>query len=92
MAIRVEHDPAGSRFVAYVDDERAGFTEYSLADGVLTMPHTVTEPRFEGHGVGSAVVRTALDHAREQGLRVRPLCWFVAGWIDRHPDYADLVA
>ena len=92
MALRVEHETDQSRFVAFVDDERAGFTEYSLADGVMTMPHTVTEPRFEGQRVASAVVEAALDHARAEGLRVRPLCWFVAGWIDRHPDYADVVA
>jgi predicted GNAT family acetyltransferase len=36
-------------------------------------------------------VPTALDEVRTAGLRVRPLCWFVAGWIDRHPDYRNLL-
>jgi len=92
MGLRVDHDPAGGRFVAHLGDEVAGYTEYSVADGVMTMPHTLTRPSFEGQGVASAVVEAALDHARSEGLRVDPLCWFVAGWIERHPEYADLTA
>jgi predicted GNAT family acetyltransferase len=43
-------------------------------------------------GLGSRLVRAALDDVRSQGGRVVPLCPFVRGWIERHPDYADLVA
>ena len=46
---------------------------------------------FEGQGVGSSLVRQELDDVRARGgLRVRPSCPFVRGWIDKHPDYADL--
>jgi predicted GNAT family acetyltransferase len=41
--------------------------------------------------VGAELVRTALDAARAEGAKVVPSCWFVKGWIERHPDYADLV-
>jgi uncharacterized protein len=50
------------------------------------------EPEFEGHGVGGALARTALDEAAARKLSVRPLCPFIAGWISRHPDYQHLVA
>lgn len=92
MAFRVEHEPADGRFVAYAGDELAGFTEYSVADDVMVLPHTLTRPAYGGKGVASAVVHAALEHARDEGLRVDPQCWYVAGWIERHPDYADLVA
>ena len=44
-----------------------------------------------GAGVGSAIVRFALDDIRTLGMKVRPTCWFVRGWIERHPEYADLL-
>src|SRR5690606_17493780 len=53
--------------------------------------HTVVETAAEGRGVGSALARTALDAARAEGLRVVPQCPFIAAYIARHPDYADLV-
>jgi predicted GNAT family acetyltransferase len=53
--------------------------------------HTEVEPRAEGTGLGSQLVTEALDDIRARGLRVVPLCPFVAAYIRRHPDYADLV-
>jgi predicted GNAT family acetyltransferase len=55
--------------------------------------HTQVEDAYEGHGVGSALARFALDDVRASGTRkVLPLCPFIKGWIEKHPDYADLVA
>ena len=47
---------------------------------------------LEGHGIGSALVRGVLDIARAQGMKVVPVCPFVKGYMDRHPEYADLRA
>ena len=47
---------------------------------------------YEGQGAGSQLAREALDDVRRRGLGVVALCPFIAGWIERHPDYADLVA
>jgi predicted GNAT family acetyltransferase len=80
-----------SRFEVDVDGRPAGFSAYELSDGVITFTHTEVDDAFEGQGVGSALVRQALDRVRaDGGLRVRPLCPFVRAWIDQHPDYADL--
>jgi len=54
--------------------------------------HTVVEPEFEGRGVGGRLARGALDLIRSSGSRVVPLCTFMAAYIERHPDYADLVS
>jgi uncharacterized protein len=81
-----------SRFEVEVDGLLAGFSAYELSDGVITFAHTEVDDAFEGQGVGSTLVREALDRVRaDGGVRVRPLCPFVRAWIEHHPDYQDLV-
>lgn len=80
------------RFEAAIGGDLAGYLDYRRLPGRITLPHTLVEPAFEGRGVGSALVRYALDAVRaEGGMTVVPVCSFVADWIDRHPDYADLL-
>jgi predicted GNAT family acetyltransferase len=68
------------------------FSNYKRADGVLTILHTEVPKELEGQGIGSALVRGVLDLARASGEKVIPACPFVKGYIDRHPEYADLRA
>ena len=58
---------------------------------MLTLVHTEVDLACEGQGVGGALARTALDAARSAGERVRAYCPFVAGWVRRHPEYANLL-
>ncbi|WP_168582877.1 GNAT family N-acetyltransferase [Gephyromycinifex aptenodytis] len=92
LDVRVTHAPEKNRYEARVGSELVGFAEYVLDGDVATMTHTETDPAFEGKGVGSALVRGALDHLRVHGRSVRPQCWFVASWIERHEDYASMLA
>jgi predicted GNAT family acetyltransferase len=69
----------------------AGFAEFKLTDDLVVFTHTEVDPAYEGQGVGSALVRDALDEVRGSGRKVLPVCPFVKSWIDRHPDYADLL-
>ncbi|HYG92382.1 MAG TPA: GNAT family N-acetyltransferase [Nocardioides sp.] len=81
------------RFEIHTDDGRlAGFAEYRAGEGVREFTHTVVKDEFEGQGVGSKLARAALDQTRGEGLSVVPTCQFIKGWIDKHPDYQDLVA
>ncbi|GAA4183017.1 GNAT family N-acetyltransferase [Streptosporangium oxazolinicum] len=91
MQADVKLSPGGDAFVAEVDGRQAGRLDLVRRDGVIVYPHTKVQPEYEGKGVGAALVRTALDAARAENAKVVPLCWFVREWIDRHPDYADLV-
>ena len=68
------------------------FSNYKRADGVLTILHTEVPKELEGHGIGSALARGVLDLARASGEKVIPVCPFVKGYMDRHPEYADLRA
>lgn len=78
------------RFEAHLDGETA-FAEYVLHDGAIVLPHTVVPPAFEGRGVGSALAKAALGYAREHGLKVKPLCPFIAGYIQKHDEWRDVV-
>jgi len=90
--VQVTDNPAESRYEARVDGELAGFAAYETADDLITFTHTEVFDAYEGQGVGSALARAALDAVRADGSRkVLPRCPFIRGWIDKHPDYQDLV-
>ena len=86
----VTDNPVAERFEAHSDGRLAGFAEYRLTDALIVFTHTEVDPAFEGQGVGGTLVRGALDHVRDLGLRVLPICPFVQGWMAKHRDYADL--
>lgn len=91
--LKVTNNPSESRYEARLGEALAGFAEYRLADGLITFTHTEVDPAYEGTGVGSALARHALDDVRDEGSRrVAPRCEFIKGWIDKHPEYAALVA
>jgi uncharacterized protein len=67
-------------------------TYYEIADGVITFTHTEVPPELGGKGVGSKLIKGALDQVRAEGLKVIAQCPFVKAYIDKHPDYADLLS
>ena len=89
--LTVRDRPEAARFEA-VDEAGAvaGFAAYRREADRVVFTHTEVDDAFEGHGVGSTLVRAALDAVRDEGLRVVPQCPFVRAWIKSHPDYADL--
>ena len=72
-------------------DGHIAFSEYTRDGATLTIKHTEVPKELNGKGIGSALVRGLLDIVRTQGLKVVPLCPFVAGYIAKHPEYADLL-
>lgn len=89
--IEVRDNPAESRFEAHVDGEVA-VADYRLEGDRILFTHTSVPPELEGQGIGSALIRAALAAARERGLKVVPLCSFVAAYVQRHPETRDLLA
>ncbi len=80
------------RYEIFVDGTLAGLTQ-AIADGeVVTMPHTKVFDEFEGQGLASQLVTGALDDIRSRGQRIIAECPYVARFIEKHPDYADLLA
>lgn len=89
-ALDLHHDPAARRFSTRVDGHEAELT-YSLRGERMVIDHTGVPEAIGGRGVAAALVRAALDHARAQGWRVVPACSYSAAYIQRHPEYADLL-
>ena len=80
-----------SRYEILVDAEVVGFAAYNQTpDGVL-LPHVEVRPELNGQGIGSELVKGALDDIRRQGLHAVPLCPFVVDYVARHHEYDDLV-
>jgi hypothetical protein len=84
--------PERSRYELRVGGETVGEAAYRLRNGRIVFIHTEVDEALEGRGLGSRLVEGALEDARSRGLQVVPLCPFVAGYIERHPEYADAVA
>jgi predicted GNAT family acetyltransferase len=78
---RFEMDAEGELAVAY----------YRRSPGVITLTHTEVPGALQGRGIASRLVRGVLEIAHDEGLKVVPRCSFVAAYINRHPEFADLV-
>lgn len=89
---QVSDQPDHGRFEATVDGEHAGYAYYRRENGVVTFTHTEVEDAYGGQGVGSRLVAGALDTVRAAGEAVRAECPFVRKYIERHPDYHDLLS
>jgi predicted GNAT family acetyltransferase len=86
----IVNNKAQHRYELAVDGHIAA-TCYEIADGVVTFVHTGVPPQLGGKGIGSKLIRGALDQARAEGLKVIAQCPFVKAFIDKHSDYAGLL-
>ena len=92
MTIDVQNNQDRSRYEIFLDGELVGIADYVVRGDSVVFPHTYTEPAHRGQGFAARLVQVALDDARRAGRTVVPQCWFVAEFIDGHPEYRDLVA
>ncbi|NUO40025.1 MAG: N-acetyltransferase [Gemmatimonadaceae bacterium] len=87
----VRHNAAEHRFEATTDHGLATLRYVQRGD-VLDLAHTAVPQDAEGQGVGGALAHAAFEHAREQGVQVIPSCPFVRAYLQKHPEFGDLVA
>lgn len=87
----VVHQAAAGRFAVVVGGQEA-VADYVLQGGTMVLTHTYVPPGLRGRGLAERLVRAALDHARASGLRAEPACSYVATFLERHPEYGDLLA
>ena len=91
MPDQVTDNRAEHEFELEVDGHRA-IAAYQLEGDTIVFTHTLVPKKLEGRGVGSRLIRGALDAARDRGLKVIPQCPFVKAYIERHSEYRDLLA
>ena len=84
--------PEAGRYELLLDGRRIGLLAYRRSEGRIAFTHTEIAASCERRGFGSRLAEVALEDARRHGLEVVPLCPFIARYIDRHPEYAPLVA
>jgi len=87
----ITHHPEQGCFDTRVEGLRCEVT-YQLRGSVMWIVHTGVPRALEGRGIAGLLVAAALAHAREQGLKVVPSCSYVAAYMRRHPNTADLRA
>lgn len=87
---QVINNEAAGRFEIHLDGHVA-FTEYRRVDEGIYFPHTLVPRELEGRGLGSELAQAALAFVRAQHTMILPACSFLAGYIERHPEYHDLV-
>ena len=86
--INKQHEPK-KRFELHIGDHIA-FMDYILnKNGVIYLTHTEVPVALEGKGVGSAIVTLVLKYIREEGLKMAPLCPFVAAYLKDRPEAAE---
>ena len=84
--------PEANRYELRLGGRLIGLAAYRRRDGRIAFTHTEVAASCEGRGFGSRLAAAALDDARHEGLDVVPLCPFIARYIERHPEYSQLVA
>lgn len=90
--MQVEHDSEAKRFQVQLPAGTAVLAYAPHGEKVLELYSTYVPLEWRGKGVAAALVEAALAYARAGGYRVIPSCWYVALWIRRHPEHADLLA
>jgi uncharacterized protein len=93
FVVEREEDATGGRYVVHLPDgAEAEMTYGRRGDGIIVADHTYVPPSFRGRGLAELLVNTAMTNARAEGVKVIPVCSYVAAQFRRHPEWADLRA
>ncbi|WP_028034746.1 GNAT family N-acetyltransferase [Chelativorans sp. J32] len=92
LQIELQETGSKGRYVHAVDGEEAVMTFVRIGDKQVIIDHTEVPAHFRGQGVGEALVRRAVEDARNGGWKIRPLCPFAAAQFRRHSEWADVLA
>jgi predicted GNAT family acetyltransferase len=87
----IRDNPERHRFEVDLGDGGVAIAEYTLPSGKMMFTHTEVPPEHEGKGIGSALIRHALDEARKRQLKVIPICPFFAAYMRNHAEVQDLL-
>ena len=87
----VRDNPERHRFEVDLGDGTCAIAEYTLRPGKIMFTHTEVPEAHEGKGIGTTLIRFALDAARDRGLKVVPICPFFAAYMQKHAEVQDLL-
>jgi predicted GNAT family acetyltransferase len=88
--MEIIHDTAKQKFYVIVDGLESHL-EYVRNDEVLNLNHTYVPNELRGKGIAAKLVEAALTYVKENKLKIRPTCSYVAEYVRRHKEYEELV-
>lgn len=91
MSNDIEFNADEQRYEIHVDGTLAGFIRARVTDDTVDLFHTEVFDEFEGQGLAGQLATAALDDVREQGKKVIATCPYIASYISKHDEYADLL-
>jgi predicted GNAT family acetyltransferase len=93
--MQIQHEEHGRRGAFFIDEGGewiAEMTYIRTGKDLMTIDHTEVDPKLRGEHIGEDLVKTAVEFARENNLKIRPLCPYAKKVIDRTPEYQDVLA
>lgn len=92
MDHEIRHVTDANRYELWLAGVRVGVADYERRDGVVVATHTVIDPRHRGAGLGELLAERMLTDALANGDTIEPRCWFIAEYLDQHPQFHGLRA
>lgn len=89
--LNIIHDREKSRFYCTIEDMEAEMTYRKVDKNTLNYNHTYVPEELRGKNIAGKLVKTALEYARDRGLKVIPTCSFVISYLKKHPEYDSLI-
>ena len=91
MDIKVIHDTESERFIANIKGDEA-YAAYTLKDNIIKVYSTFTPSHLRGRGIAKTIVENVFKYAKENNLKVNPICSYVKAFVERNDNYKDLLA
>ncbi|PXV67553.1 hypothetical protein CLV62_103226 [Dysgonomonas alginatilytica] len=91
MDYEIKHNAGEERFEALANLQIIGVINYYKENDVLVVTHTGVESKYEGQGIAGALTKCLLTYIVKNNLKVTPLCSYTKAYIDRHPEYQNLL-
>lgn len=90
MEYNILHNEAASRFEVVVEG-LLSLVDYKKVNDTFVVTHTEVPKELEGRGIAAALTKALLDFVRASGKKVRPVCPYTKAYLQRHPEYEDIL-
>jgi len=88
MSRTLSDAPEAGRYELREDGELIASAEYRVNGDTVAITRVFTRPTHRGQGIAADITEYAVDRIVADGRKVVPVCWYAAGWFERHPERA----
>jgi predicted GNAT family acetyltransferase len=94
IMMEIQRDEHGRKGAFYIDEDGEWIAEltYSKNGNTMTIDHTEIDEKLRGEGIGQDMVKAAVEYARENGLKIKPVCPYARKIIESTPEFQDVLA